>query len=250
MGAVMIIGAGGFIGSHLISYFGKRVLPVYKNDLNLFDVVEVRKFLSSIKPEVIVNCVTLAGKKQSNLTDLSYVKNNLLMFNNLYINREFFNRYINIGSGAELNLNLSSYGVSKKIISDFCETTEKFYSLRLFGCFGLGEPDFRLFSSYLKESDDFEFNLQDKLFDNMSVQDFCKILDFYVTEKNPPYKVIDCVYKNKLFVSDQIKTLQKITGKRRPLTLSRGKDYIGCSQNLDSLNLNLAGFKIGLKQYV
>jgi hypothetical protein len=140
--------------------------------------------------------------------------------------------------------------ISKKIISDICETTDKFYSLRLYGCFGVGEPSFRLFSSYLSEPDSLEFSLQDKLFDNISVQDFCVIADFFVNESSPLVKIIDCVYKKKLSISDQIKQLQKITGKYRPVTYSLGTDYIGSSDKLEKLNLNLTGFDIGLLQYV
>jgi nucleoside-diphosphate-sugar epimerase len=247
--SIIILGAGGFVGSHLKNYFGKESHGVYKGDLNLFDIKTVREFLRKFNDPVIINCITFGGKKQSHLTDLYLVRQNLLLFNSFYSNRECFSRYINIGSGAELNLNLSSYGVSKKIISDFCETTEKFYSLRLFGCYGLGEPDFRLFSSYLKEEDDFEFEMQDKLFDNISIQDFCEIINYYVREENPLFKNMDCVYLDKLSVSDQIRSLQKITGKKRPITLSRGSDYIGCGKSLESLKLPLAGFEAGLKQY-
>jgi nucleoside-diphosphate-sugar epimerase len=247
VGAVVIIGASGFIGQHLLDKFKKNAIPIYKGDLDLLDSESVKNFLK--EDYTVINCVTYGGKKLVSSTDLKIVQDNLSIFNNFYKYRSRFKRYINIGSGAELNTNLSSYGVSKKVISDFCETTDKFYSLRLFGCFGVGEPPFRLFSSYMQEADDFEFEMQEKLFDNISVQDFCMIVDFFVNDSSPPFKNMDCVYLDKLSVFDQIRSLQKITGKKRPITLSRGIDYIGCGKSLESLKLPLAGFEAGLKQY-
>lgn len=247
---IVILGAGGFVGSHLKKHFGENVCCVYKGDLDLFNYSAVRNFLQQKNNPTIINCITFGGKKQSHLTDLHLVRDNLSAFNSFYANRDIFKRYINIGSGAELQTNLTSYGVSKKAISDICETTDKFYSLRLYGCFGLGESSFRLFSSYLSGPDDFEFSLQDKLFDNISVQDFCLITDYFVKVSSPSFKSLDCVYKNKLSVFDQVKQLQKVTGKYRPIILSRGNDYVGSSDKLESLGLKLSGFDRGLTQYV
>lgn len=248
MNSILVVGAGGFIGQYLLNYFGSQVIPIFKDTVDVLDSSNVRNFLKYNKCSTVINCITYGGKKPIVSTDLKIVRKNLQIFDSFYSNRDYFTKYINIGSGVELSCNLHSYGVSKKIISDFCNTTDNFYTLRLFGCFGKGEPEYRLFTSYLKNTKP-TYILQDKLFDNFSIQDFCKVIEYYVTEQNIKYKTIDCVYQEKISVSEQIRKLQKITGIYKDLIISKEYDYIGDSTKLDSLTLPLTGLDKGLIQY-
>ena len=45
MGAVVIIGAGGFIGQHLLNHFKQNAIPLFKGDIDLFSFTEIEKFL-------------------------------------------------------------------------------------------------------------------------------------------------------------------------------------------------------------
>ena len=114
MNSILVVGAGGFIGQHLLKYFRAQVIPIFKDTVDIFDLNSVKNFLKYNKCNTVINCVTYGGKKPIISTDLETVRKNLQIFNNFYSNRQYFNKYINIGSGAEFNSNLYSYGVSKK----------------------------------------------------------------------------------------------------------------------------------------
>ena len=249
MKKIVIIGASGFIGSHLNSFYKSihKTIPVYKGDLNLLDFREVYTFLLATQPHVVINAYSAGGKSRSQDVDLDIVSENLIVFDNFRRCKHLFNKYINIGSGAEFttpgerhegdilkSVPKTSYGLSKNLISRMCLHEPNFYTLRLFGCFGIGEPEFRLFTKFMMSKD--TMFIDDKYFDNISINDFIKIMNLYVNN-SPPHKDINCVYSQKLLVSEQLNLLSEVTGHKRPLVIKRGQDYIGSSQRLMSLGL-------------
>lgn len=261
MKKIVIIGAGGFIGSHLNNLFSvnNKTIPIYKGDINLLDYREVRDFLLAKQPEVVINAYSAGGKSRSKDVDLDIVAENIIVFDNFRKNKRLFDKYINIGSGAEFNkeglcyeediltsVPTTSYGLSKNLISRMCLQEHNFYTLRLFGCFGKGEPDFRLFSKYMSSEDD--FIIDDKYFDNMSINDFMSVVGYFV-KNEPLLKDINCVYHEKLLISEQLHVLSNITGHRRKLVITQGKDYIGSSFRLKSLDIPLSGITSGLELY-
>jgi dTDP-4-dehydrorhamnose reductase len=261
MKKIVIIGAGGFIGSALKTFFeiGHRVFPVYRGDVNLLNHQEVRAFLLGVNPDVIINAYSAGGKSRVNDNTIDIVSENLIVFDNFRRCKHLFDRYINIGSGAEFekegicheydildSVPKTSYGLSKNLISRLCLHEPNFYTLRLFGCFGEGEPDFRLFSKFM--SGTHEFVIDDKYFDNISVKDFIIIMREYVINY-PTHKDINCVPTKKMLISEQLKLLSAVTGHTRPLSFSRGKDYIGSSERLSSIGLPLNPLHIELEQY-
>jgi len=89
MNYILVVGAGGFIGKHLSSYFGTQVIPIFKDTLDILDTARVRDFLKTNKCHTVINCVTHGGKKPITITDLSIVRKNLIIFNSFYSNRGF-----------------------------------------------------------------------------------------------------------------------------------------------------------------
>ena len=61
---VMVLGAGGFIGSYIVPKLATEfeVIPVYKNEVDLFNVDNVKLLLEHVQPDVIINCISLGGK--------------------------------------------------------------------------------------------------------------------------------------------------------------------------------------------
>ena len=128
---VMIIGAGGFIGSHLHRYFSinNTVIPISRGDFNLLDEREVREFLTGATPDVVINSYSAGSNDWGNDTSLDVMATNLIMFDNFRRNKNLFNKYINIGSGAEFTKEgicheedilrgkpTTSYGLCKNLI--------------------------------------------------------------------------------------------------------------------------------------
>ena len=267
MGSLVIIGANGFLGSHIQSYYpiirNFKIITLVRGSLNLLDPFEVYDFMHGVKPYAVINAYSAGGKERSKETSLDIVNENLIMFDNIRRCKHLFEKYINIGSGAEYDFTkhpmpreddifssipTTSYGASKNLISRICQTEQNFYTLRLFGCFGKGEPQFRLFSKYMSDTN--EFKIDDKYFDNISIADFLRILNYFIVN-DPVHKDVNCVYSTKKLISEQIQTLSDATGHSRVISSNRvhGKDYIGKATRLSSLGIHLEGLKKGIEKY-
>lgn len=267
MNTIVVIGSNGFLGSYVQSYYllskNFKIINLVRGSLDLLNLNEVYDFLKGVRPYAIINCYSAGGKERSKETSLDIINENLIMFDNIRRCRHLFKKYINIGSGAEYDFTLhpepreyniftsipkTSYGASKNIISRMCQYEENFYTLRLFGCFGSGEAQFRLFSKFLSGTDTFE--VDDKYFDNISIDDFLSILYSFVVS-DPPHKDVNCVYSTKSLVSEQLEILSSVTGHKRPIKINEamGTNYIGKSTSLYSLGVSLEGLKKGIEKH-
>ena len=255
---IAVLGARGFLGKIICNHFESRgytVYPITRLDLDLTDFNAVSDWLNDVQPDSVVNCATAMN---TDVYDNVYkdIRNNISIFLNFYNNSQYFKKFINVGSGAEFDRTKNiesasetdimrlmpndSYGFSKNIISRAVLGHDKFYTLRLFGCFHRSEPNFRLFKRVSKGE---AVSIIDKQFDYFSAQDFCTVLDYYVNNQ-AEYKDINCVYKEKLYLS-------QILLKIKPVAIV-GKDplnYTGNGDKLASLNLPLLGLEESIKEY-
>lgn len=267
---ILLLGHGGFIGSRLYTYLLSnnyklitmdRQMDILRNNI-LFD------FIRTNKPHIVINCISFGGKTELHNTDLQLALDNLSLFTNLIRASKYFKKFINIGSGAEFREyqghvkkasedeiwkacpKFSSYAGSKNIIARLSIGIDNFYTLRLFGCFGKGEPNFRIFTAYKNALiNKTPLEISDKYFDNLYVEDFCKIVEHYVNN-DPAVKNINCVYKEKLKLSQQLELMSFINKWPRNFIVKEiGKDYTGCSKNLEDLNLDLVGLSFGMSSY-
>ena len=172
-------------------------------------------------------------------------------------------RYINIGSGAEFdrtknlfNVNereifsvipTESYGYSKNVIARMCKERAGFYTLRLFGCCHHWESSQRILKK-VSEQPSAPIAIHDKHFDMFNLEDFARVVDYYLAEGS--IKDINCVYSNKeklLPIVERFVKMHSIETKivNGPVAF----DYTGSGQLLESLNLPLLGLDEGLKKY-
>jgi nucleoside-diphosphate-sugar epimerase len=256
---VAVLGAGGFLGKIICEYLrvnGYTVLPITRLELNLTDFISVRDWLDRNLPDAIINCATSGGKQRMGDALLDDVQNNLTIFLNFYNNCQYFNKFINVGSGAEFDhssnvdnakeediLKVSpkdSYGYAKNVISRLCLNHNKFCTLRLFGCFDSSDPDFRLFKKFLNNE---PLDLVDRKFDYFSAQDFCRVIDYYLNNQ-VEHRDINCVYKDKLYLSE-------ILNQFKPVEISKTTDnnYTGDGSRLAKLGIKLAGLTQSIKEY-
>lgn len=263
---VAVLGANGYIGKYLTAWLQYRsfvVVPVSRQTINLLDHYQVTQWLTQERPDVIVNCATATGNFQ--VTDFVYqdVQNNLGIFLNFYNNSHLFNRFINVGSGAEFdrtsNIDCAneyeiflkqpqdSYGYSKNIISRLCIEKENFITLRLFGCFDNSEPEFRLFQKFVKNN---QVDIVDRYVDYISLSDFCLVLEHCLN--NNTKQDINCVYQEKYLLSEIFKIFQKFHSIKTELNVTEIdlKNYTGNGNLLAELNLSLNGLVQGIKNYI
>ena len=256
---VAVLGAGGFLGSILTDYLtvnGYEVLPVTRRELMLTDHASVEQWLQNNKPYAIINCATAGGKQRMGDALLEDVQNNVNIFLNFFNNSQYFEKFINVGSGAEFDhssnvdcvkeedvktaFTKDGYGYAKNVIARLCLENEKFYTLRLFGCFDSSDPEFRLFKKFLNNE---PLDLVDRKFDYFSAQDFCRVVNYYLNN-TVRERDINCVYQDKLYLSE-------ILNKFKPVEILKTTDrnYTGDGSKLASLGISLAGLDQSIKEY-
>ena len=269
---IAILGANGFIGSYLCTYFWTKnytVLPITRKTLDLTKFVDVIAWIAKERPDVIINSAISGGGLTVNDVNYSDAHSNLSIFFNFFNSHLHF-RYINIGSGAEFDRTKSidnvheahikatnpkdSYGFSKNLISRSVLNKDNFYTLRLFGCFGSNEPDIRLFKKFLAGKITL---LQDKYFDYFSLKDFANVVEYYcVSPELELIKDVNCVYKDKLRLSQILSRLSQIKKIDMPVKTD-GKlynSYTGSCIEIEKLKKQkgfplLEGLDKGLENY-
>lgn len=136
------------------------------------------------------------------------------------------------------------YGFSKYIISKYIENIPNFYDLRLFGIFGKYEDyNLRLISNLICLAI-FKQNLiiqQNKAFDYLYVDDFLKIIEFFI-ENKPKEKAYNLTPDHSISLLEIAEKIQKITQGEVSVDLinkTPGTDYTGDNERLKKIIPNL-----------
>lgn len=262
---ICILGGNGLVGSTLVKNLPHRYIIHYPNrsELNLFDTKNVSNYFDKNNFDVVINCA--ADTRSQMVVPNDVLSNNVNIFLNLYKNKDKFKKFINFGSGAEFdrNFNIDNvceeelfnkfpndiYGMSKQICSKISYITDNFYTLRLFGVFGITEPNTRLLKKVIAKTG---MTLQDRFFDYYYVEDVTPVIEYYINEENPKYKDLNLVYNQKIKLSDFVIkycNFHNIDYNHISITETLEKSYTGNSEKLNSLNLKLLGLDEGLKNY-
>jgi dTDP-4-dehydrorhamnose reductase len=272
---VVILGANGFIGSYLkknLKRKDREIISITRKDLDITNELDVKKWLLEIKPNVIINCAILLSKigtlnNDTDRIDLDKERNNYLIFQSFFNNADLFDKFINIGSGAEFDKTLNienvdeselynrypkdSYGYSKNIISRLCKHKDNFYTLRLFSIYHHTEPPFRLFKNLINcFNSEQEFTVADRWQDFISMQDFCKIIDYYIDNNSLP-KDINCVYSEKTRIIDLVSIFCELKNIPKDILIVKENNlnYTANGDKLKKLNIQFDGHSYGLKDY-
>ena len=193
---VCVLGAGGFIGKHLIR--NSNWVGITRNDLNLEDQDEVEKYFNTNIYDVVIHCAVVGGSRlKKDKGDVIW--KNILMFENVI--KVFKGKLIYFSSGAALRGTppTDPYGLSKWIIDKRIDTIPNAYSLRIWGCYGENELSTR-FSAVCKREGHVVID-QDRYFDFIDIEDVKKIVQEYVTCRWVMPKLCNLVYPEKLLLS-------------------------------------------------
>lgn len=196
MSRVCVLGAAGFIGKNVLR--DTDWTGVTRQELDLTDPEAVKEYFRKHEYDVVIHCAVIGGSRLRPDDGEVFYKN-LLMFENVVV--AFKGKILYFSSGAALRGNPPSdpYGMSKWLIDRRIETLPNAYSLRIWGCYGHGEPSTR-FSAVCKKEGHVVIN-QDKYFDFIDVEDVRKIVQEYVSCKWEMPKVCNLVYPEKLLLS-------------------------------------------------
>lgn len=265
---IAVLGKNGFIGTSVVAHLEHKheVTGIGRDDLDLHNFIEVSDWLNQNKFDVVINCAITGGTQTVHGKIYDDAISNINMFMNFFNNYPNFGRYINIGSGAEFDLKseimdakepeifyrtpVDSYGWSKNVIAKMCSEQRKFFTLRLFGCFGANEKEFRLFKRILANPD---FLLEaDRYFDYISIQDFLKIIDVVIGNEHPGFQDINCVYTEKMLLSNIIREFYRVKGldvERFKMRNECMRSYTGDADRVNSLNIQFDGLTKGFENY-
>jgi len=201
MSRVCVLGAAGFVGKNLLR--DTNWTGVTRQELDLTDPEAVKEYFKKHEYDVVIHCAVVGGSRLRPDDGEVFYKN-LLMFENVVV--AFKGKLIYFSSGAALRGNPPSdpYGMSKWLIDRRIETLPNAYSLRIWGCYGPGEPSTR-FSAVCKKEGHVVIN-KDRYFDFVDIEDVRKIVWEYVRIENTRKdKEYDLVYPEKLLLSQWAK---------------------------------------------
>lgn len=259
---IAVIGARGFVGSNICDRLGynHNVTRITRDLIDVLDPYSVKSFLRAHLFDVVINCAAVMTNNET----LSDARNNFGMFMNFYDNRELFGKFINTASGAEFDRTTNidraneglifdrmprdSYGWGQNMKSRICAQTDRFYNIRIFNCFGRGEPNTRIFPRFLA-SDNFVLT-NDRYFDYFSVEDLCTVVE-HCTENLWREKDVNAVYQEKHKISEVLAKFCELKGLEPNFKIDSTSDnnYTGNAYRLSSMNIKLTGLEQGLKSY-
>lgn len=250
---ILLLGSSGFIGRNVSQYFARRYnisLPTRKK-LDLLDADAVYTYLKKGKFDVVINLATPTG--QNDLDKLNEIfERSLRVFINLTHCSDFYGKMIYIGSGAEygkhrtiinieenefgIELPRDPYGLSRYIMNDISAGSNNIYNLRLFGCYGTGDPSFKLIPhvlSCIREGRSIELK-QNTLFDFLYVKDVIPVIEYFI-ENEPKHRAYNLCSGTKIFISEIAAEVRQQMNSNLPIVFKQdgfGFEYTGSNKRL------------------
>jgi len=270
---ILLTGGSGFIGRNIKeSYLSKKyniISPSHK-ELDLLNEEKVKDFFDSNDIDFIIHSACRAGHRNAPHPELVFY-DNMLMYYNLIKNENRFKKMIVLGSGAiydmrhympkmkedycGMHIPIDQHGFSKYLIYKDIENRNKVVELRIFGIFGKYEDYSIRFISNMICKSIFDLPLtikQNKKFDYIWVNDFIKILEFFIEKEEFNYKTYNITPDNSIELIELAKMVLEISKKDLPIVLlnkEMGMEYSGDNSRLkkEFKNIQFTDFKISIK---
>ena len=255
---ILVVGGSGFIGRNVREYLeDKNCYEIYaptSKELNVIEEEQVTEFLRQNHFDTVLNAVYGDGidKTKDGSKMLEY---NLRIFLNFEKNSQLYNRMLYTGTGAEYDkrfdicsvkedeegehIPIDQYGLMRYTVDRLIRQSENIYSLKLFGIFGKYEPwHIRFISNCCcKAIKGLPISIrQNVYFDYLWVEDFCRMLDWFMNERNHPrYHAYNVTRGEKVDLLTIAQMVVEISGKQIPVYICRdglGKEYTANNQLL------------------
>lgn len=260
---IFLTGGSSFIGKSILEQLNDKYVIVAPRsvDLDLTDSEAVLEFLRLQKPDMIIHAANIGGKRNQ-LEKNDTAEKNLRMFFNLVRGKEYFNRMIALGSGAEYDksrsiiniteaefdeyIPIDQYGFSKYVMAKYAEKVDYITHLRLFGVYGKYEDyTIRFISnSICRALYDLPLEInQNTRFDYLLVNDLVRILNLFINNK-PTHKFYNIASGVGVELTSIAGIINELMSKKLPIscrTIGMNNEYT-CS--IDRFNNEFPEFEL------
>lgn len=200
--------------------------------------------------DLVIHCATRGGNRMYH-DSWDVLDDNLKMYYNILHHKNSYDKLITFGSGAEIYMTDSPYGLSKKAIAKSILDQYNFYNIRIFGLFGNGELETRFIRSALTKYINKEpiYIHENKRMNFFYIEDLWILVQYYMNTNHPP-KEVDCCYNTELITLKGIAELINTLGDHQVLineSILYPTSYIGDKKVISTLPLEFIGLEKGLK---
>lgn len=267
---ILLTGSGGFIGKHLKTYLKDKfnLFTPRSFQLNLLDKKALSDYTKENKIDLIIHSASCGVRISPDATVEEVAKPNIEMFKNL---ADLNLPMITFGSGAEYdksrplhkikeenfgeNIPQDPYGYSKYAISKEIEKRENILNLRIFGIYGVGEDKSRVTSCIINDNSRKEPIMlnQNVIFDFIWIEDFCKIVEFFV-ENPTKEKFVNVAPTESIEIVELAKIINDLSDFKSEIIIKKeglNKEYTGDNSKLLKLmpDLQFTSYKDGMKKF-
>ena len=201
---ILITGVNGYIGSSLYKAlsidWAYDVVGINRSTVDLTDIKDVCNFFKCEEYfDIVIHCAVSGGHRLKK-DGWNIMDENLCMYYNLMQHKDKFNRFIHLGSGAEIDYGQEEtpYALSKKIIAKSIDINRHFYNIRIFGLFDENELETRFIKSNINRYINKQpiQIIQNKQMTFFYMKDFIKVIEHYLDYSNHDLpKNFECTYE-------------------------------------------------------
>lgn len=258
---VLITGGDGYVARSLCEKLKTSydITTISRSDFDLRDRDCTDSFFRGRYFDAVIH-TAIKGGSRLQLDSPDTTHDNLSMFYNLLNNKHCFGKLLNIGSGAEVGLPTSPYGLSKSIISKLVDQETYFYNIRVYAVFDENELGTRFIKANLLRYLNKQPMLieQDKYMDFYYMEDLALVVDYYL-RKNPRFelcpKLFNCSYKQHLTLTQIASIINNLQDHKVDIIILNqeiGQPYVGTYtmpeiENTEIPFINTIGLEQGIK---
>ena len=267
---ILITGANGFLGNNIYkSLFLNEEYEIYacsRYSLDLIDIKRLDDHLNYIRPDFIINCAYIGGRRTKEDSVSDFNKNTLIVENLIKLKQYYgklflfssgavFDRRYSINNKKELNqlektyIPIDCYGRAKFFNDLEAVKCQQIINLRIFNCFGNGMPTSAIPTFINNCLQNKPINIwSDFRFSTFYINDLIKVIEHFI--QNPPdsYREINICYNKKYYLSQLATKIKLLIGSKSDIIIEEKskKHYTGNGDRLKELGLNLSGLEQGL----
>jgi len=238
---ILVTGANGFLGKHLVEYLSPNheVSTISRTNCDLTDENSVDKYFLGKAFDLLLHCAVVGGYREDD-DNFDVFSQNLKINLNLLKHKNKFSKIIHFNSGAS---SLPSfYGQSKRINSEIVNLIGG-YNWKIFNCFGLHESENRFIKGsiikYLKKEPIIIH--QNRFMDFFYVEDVGRLIEQNVNQD------LDLVYKRKYNLFEIANIINNLDTHKVDIIIENNyfaPDYVG----KNSIKLDYIGAVEGIQK--